>query len=65
MKVTVDWSLCDGNGLCVRAAPEMFALDDDDQLIVLMETFDDALLPKAEAAVDACPKCALSISADT
>lgn len=64
MKIAVDWSLCDGNALCVRAAPEMFAMDDDDQLIVLMETFDETLLTRAEAAVKACPKCALSIKTD-
>jgi len=64
MEITVDWSLCDGNGLCVREAPEIFALDDDDQLIVLMETFGEELHHKAEAAVRACPKCALSISAE-
>ena len=64
MKIAVDWSLCDGNGLCARAAPEIFTLDEDDQLIVLMETFGEELRDKAVAAVRACPKCALGIIED-
>jgi ferredoxin len=62
MKVVVNWSLCDGNGNCAAAAPEIFALDDDDQLQVLMESFGEELRAKAEAAVLSCPKNALSIA---
>jgi ferredoxin len=62
MKVVVNRGLCDGNGNCAAAAPEIFALDEDDQLHVLQETFGDDLRAKAEAAVRACPKNALSLS---
>jgi len=61
MKVVVNWSLCDGNGNCAAAAPEIFALDDDDQLQVLQESFGEELRAKAEAAVRSCPKNALSL----
>jgi ferredoxin len=61
MKVVVNWGLCDGNGNCAQAAPEIFRLDEDDNLEVLQETFGEELRQKAEAAVRACPKNALSL----
>jgi ferredoxin len=61
MKVVVNWSLCDGNGNCVAAAPEIFELDDDDQLQILMEEFGEELRDKAQTAVRSCPKNALTL----
>ena len=61
MKIVVNWSLCDGNGLCVRQAPQLLALDQNDTLHVLQETFDEQSLEQVQRAVQACPKAALSI----
>lgn len=61
MKVVVNWALCEGNGNCAAAAPELFELDDDDQLHVLKDSFGDDLRARAEAAVRSCPKNALSL----
>jgi ferredoxin len=61
MKVTVDWMLCEGNGVCVAAAPEVFDLSDDDELIVLMEEPPERLRAHVDAAISACPKRALSV----
>lgn len=61
-KLVVEWPLCDGNGVCTFEAPELLEIDDDDNLILLSEDVDDALLPKAEAAVRVCPKHALRIA---
>jgi ferredoxin len=62
MKIIVNWSLCDGNGNCAKAAPEIFAIDDDDALVVLQETFGEELRAKAQAAVSSCPKNALRLA---
>ncbi len=62
MKVTVNRTLCDGNGNCAAAAPELFTLDDNDELEILQESFGEDLRAKAEAAVCSCPKNALTIS---
>lgn len=59
MKLIVDWDLCDGNGLCEAEAPELLHLDEDDQLIILRESFGEELRDRALRAVQACPKCAL------
>ena len=61
MKITVNRALCDGNGNCAVAAPELFLLDDNDELLVLNDSPGEALRGKAEAAVRACPKNALSL----
>jgi ferredoxin len=61
MKVTVDWNLCDGNGNCVAEAPEVFALNDDDQLDLLLEEPGEELRPKVELATSSCPKRAITI----
>lgn len=61
MKIKIQWSLCDGNGACALEAPEFFSLDENDQLHVLKEDFDESAADQVRAAVRACPKHALSI----
>jgi ferredoxin len=61
MKVSVDWALCEGNAACAAEAPEVFDLDDDDQLVLLTEVPPESLRVKVNAAVSACPKRALSV----
>ena len=61
MKFKVDWSLCDGNGLCAIEAPDLLELNDDDELIILRESFGEEYRPAAEKATQVCPKCAISI----
>lgn len=63
-RLVVEWPLCDGNGVCTFEAPELLAINDDDDLVVLSDTIDDGLLHKAEAAVRVCPKHALKIARD-
>lgn len=62
MKISVNRALCDGNGNCAAAAPELFQLDDNDELVVLAEDVPEALRGKAEAAVRSCPKNALRLT---
>lgn len=62
MRVVVNWALCDGNGNCAREAPEVFELDDDDNLRLLKEEVEPAEEARVVAAVRVCPKSALSIA---
>jgi ferredoxin len=64
MRIVVDYDLCEANAKCMKACPEIFEVDDDDNLIVKSETFEAALLPKVEAAVRACPRQAIKIAKD-
>ena len=61
MRVVVDWDLCESNGLCMAAAPEVFELQDDDTLMVLQETPDESQRAKVADAVHACPKQAITL----
>jgi ferredoxin len=61
MRVIVDMSLCEGNGQCVVEAPNVFDLDDLDNLILINETPNDSERANVEAAVRLCPKRAISI----
>ena len=59
LKVVVDPDECEANAVCVGIAPEVFDLDDDEVLHILVETPDGELLDRAREAVDSCPKRAL------
>ena len=61
MKVTVDRTLCVGNGLCEAAAPELFAVGDDGEAQVLVGEIPAAEHQRAREAVQACPARALHI----
>ena len=61
MKVIVDLSNCDLHGLCVEAAPEVFEIDDNGVLKVLIESPPPELRAKVEKAVRECPTGAITI----
>jgi len=61
MKVVIDWDLCQGHANCTGDAPEVFHVDDDGKLHVLIESPDEALRPGIELAVRYCPSGAISI----
>jgi len=64
MKVRVEPDLCEANGLCVAAAPEVFELMDDDVVVILLpEPPPEAESAVAEAVI-ACPKQALRLLTD-
>jgi len=64
MRVVVNPDLCEGNALCVKEAPEVFALGDDDQSRVLVDHPDEALRAKIDRAVRRCPRNALTLIED-
>jgi ferredoxin len=61
MKIVVDWDLCESNGLCVDACPEVFRLDEKDRLVIVIERPGEELRAQVEQAVRVCPRQALSI----
>ena len=63
-EVSVDWDLCESNGICEAMAPDVFELDDDDLLQVADPTVTEENRERIERAVASCPKSALSIVGD-
>jgi len=61
MRIVVDYDLCEANARCMKACPEIFEVDENDNLIVKQETFDASLRAKVEAAVKVCPRQAIRI----
>ena len=61
MRVQVDLQICEGNAVCMKVAPEVFDVRDDDKAYVLIDAIPDDLQAKVEAAVRRCPRRAIAI----
>lgn len=61
LSIIVDRDLCEGNGTCVMAAPEVFEIDATDTLLVKVPQPSAAQLSQVEEAVRRCPKGALAL----
>ncbi len=61
MRIVVDRDLCESNAVCVRLAPELFVVDEDDKMRLLVEHPAGEQVEKARTAVKRCPRNALSI----
>lgn len=59
-EILVDFDVCDSFGACVVAAPGVFDLNDDDEVVVLREV-EEADKPAVEDAVARCPKRAIAL----
>ena len=60
MRVVVDLDRCEGNAVCVRIAPRVFKLDDDDYAVVTAEPVPVEQEKLVEQAIAECPRAALS-----
>ena len=63
-KISVDWDLCESNGICEAMAPDVFELDDDDMLQVEDPAVTDENRERVQRAVAGCPRAAISIVED-
>ncbi|WP_208024274.1 ferredoxin [Amycolatopsis pithecellobii] len=61
-RVEVDRDRCEGHGRCEMSAPEIYRLDDDGELEILLSEVGPDQRPGAEAGVLACPVAALRLS---
>ncbi|WP_341721237.1 ferredoxin [Micromonospora sp. FIMYZ51] len=61
MRVVVEVDRCESNGVCAALAPSLFALDDEEQLHVLVSRPEPSQWAAAEAAARSCPKAAISL----
>jgi ferredoxin len=61
MRVVVDYDLCEANALCMEAAPEVFRVEEDDTLTVLIEEPGEELRARVEEAARLCPRQAITI----
>jgi ferredoxin len=61
MELTVDFDLCDRQGVCVFECPEVFEFDDDDFMQIVQPHPPEDLWPKVRRAARGCPKHAIHL----
>jgi ferredoxin len=61
MKITVDYDLCESYGVCMDLAPDVFHIDDDEQLQLLKTEVADELIEPVRNAARRCPKAAITL----
>lgn len=61
MRVRVDRDACEANAVCAGLVPEVFAVDDDDNLHILVAEVPAGLADAVRHAVRSCPKAALGL----
>lgn len=62
MRIVVDYDLCEANARCMKTAPQIFQVGDDDRLRLLVVEPSPAQIEIVETAIKRCPKRALSLA---
>ena len=61
MRVEADWDACEANAVCAGLVPDVFEVDDDDNLQITPGEVPAGLEQQVRHAVSSCPKLALRI----
>ena len=61
MKVIVDRERCHSNANCIDECPEVFSLDENDQVVLIAERPPEELRAKVEFAAVCCPRFAITV----
>ena len=61
MRIEIDWTRCDGHGLCAFLLPEHLRIEADGFPAILAPEVGDAARRHARRAVAACPALALRL----
>ena len=62
MRVRVDRDLCEANAVCAGLVPEVFEVDDEDNLVIREPEVPGPLAGRVRHAVRSCPKTALRLA---
>jgi ferredoxin len=61
MRVAVDLRRCQGNGVCEKEAPEVFAVQEEGTVVVLLDEPDARLHRPVREAARRCPTRAITV----
>lgn len=64
LRLAVDWTACDGRGLCAELVPELIERDEWGFPLISGEAVAPDVLAHARRAVAACPTLALRLQRD-
>jgi ferredoxin len=62
VKIVIDHELCEGNAVCEALAPDVFAVENDDQARLLTGELTEAQQHAVLQAAAGCPRLAISVS---
>jgi ferredoxin len=62
VRVEVDRDACEANAICAGLEPQVFEVDDEDNLHILVDEIPERLTDSVTHAVHSCPKAALRLS---
>ena len=62
MKIIVDIDLCAGHAQCEDVAPEVFGIDDEGKVELLMEEPPESMRREVEEAIRLCPVDAIALA---
>jgi ferredoxin len=62
VRVDVDRDACEANAVCAGLVPQVFEVDDDDNLHILVDEVPGQLADGVRHAVSSCPKAALRLA---
>jgi ferredoxin len=60
LRLIADRDTCQGYGNCITAAPDVYDIDDDGKVVLLVDAIDEADHGRVEEANRSCPVNALS-----
>jgi ferredoxin len=61
-RMVVDWTACDGRGLCAELLPELVSRDEWGFPLIPDPTVPESLRGHADRAIAACPRLALRLA---
>ena len=59
--IDVNYERCEGHGLCEQIAPDVYRVNDDGEVELLVDELPDDLRAQAEAGARVCPVAALHV----
>ena len=64
MRISVDLTLCESNGICIGMAPDVFGFGAGDQASVLIEDIPESRRREMDEVAGSCPRAALTLADD-
>jgi ferredoxin len=61
MKIVVDYDLCEANAICMKQCPEVFRVEEDDTLTVLLDEVPAKFQEQCKEAERLCPRQAIKL----
>ena len=61
-RLQIDWTRCDGHGLCAEVSPQIILSDEWGYPVIRRQQITEHDLPDARRAVAVCPALALRVS---